>query len=113
MIYVEKLVTIIQSVAYAQGEIDTSSVSSLVNSIIGIIAQFVVVLVGVLLVVFFYRIVVSIYKVGESPKALQDGKALLFWGTIALFVVVSIWGILSIFTGTFFGVAPGIPQLGR
>jgi hypothetical protein len=70
-------------------------------------------MVAIALAVFFFRIAVSIYKVGSSSKAVDEGKTLLFWGLVALFVVISIWGIVGIFTNTVFETNPGIPQLGR
>jgi hypothetical protein len=50
----------------------------------------------------------------DSEDKKQKGKSFMLWGLIALFVMISIWGILNLFTRTFEfqnTEAPSIPQL--
>ena len=97
--------------AFAQ-EVDTGSLSDFIGSITSIIGtKLIPLLLTLALAVFFYRIVISIYKVGDNPKAVAEGKTLLFWGIVALFVMVSIWGITAIISNTF-GITQVVPQLG-
>ena len=99
------------SLAYAQ-EIATGSLATFIDSITRIIGtRLIPLLLTLALAVFFYRIVISIYKVGDNPKAVAEGKTLLFWGIVALFVMVSIWGITAIISNTF-GITQVVPQLG-
>lgn len=89
------------------------SLSELVQSALTFIGNTVVpLLVTLALVVFFYRIVISIYKVGESgdAKAVDSGKTLLIWGVVALFVMVSVWGLVG-FIGNTVGIRQVVPQL--
>lgn len=49
---------------------------------------------GLALLVFFWGLAKFIFKVGEDEKAVADGKNLMKWGIIALFVLVSFWSII-------------------
>ncbi len=72
-----------------------------------------VVVSGLALLVFFWGLVKFIMSAGPGGKA--DGKQLMIWGTIALFVMVSIWGIVHFIGGEILGEgnqyvpAPQIP----
>jgi TRAP-type mannitol/chloroaromatic compound transport system permease small subunit len=82
-----------------------------VSSLLSLIGKIVVpslIILAVLL--FFWKIVVSLYQVGENHEAVGEKKMILVWGVVALFVMVSIWGIIRVFTNTA-GVTPVIPQL--
>ena len=56
-------------------------------------------LVGLSVLVFFFGLVKFISRVGGDVKAVEEGKKLMIWGLAALFVMVSIWGILRFFYG--------------
>lgn len=48
-----------------------------------------------------------------DTKAHDDGRALIFWGTVGLFVMVTLWGILAVMLNEFeFGglAMPFLPQ---
>ena len=51
------------------------------------------ILAGLALLVFFWGMVKFIFNAGDEEKRKQ-GKMVMGWGIIALFVVVSIWGIV-------------------
>lgn len=53
----------------------------------------------VALVVFFWGMVKYIKSLG-SEKDKIDGKAMMFWGVIALFVMVSVWGLVNLVSDT-------------
>ena len=104
---------LLPTVASAQFS-NARDLNGLVDLLIGYSSRIIVLLVVIALAVFFWRIVISIYRVGDDPKAVSQGKTLLFWGIIALFVMVSIWAIVS-FIGESLGINNGrgaiIPQL--
>ena len=52
------------------------------------------VIAGLALLVFFWGLTKFIMNVSGDEKAVSEGKNLMIWGIIALFVMVSIWGIL-------------------
>jgi hypothetical protein len=106
------IASMVPSLALAKGELG-ENVSELIGGITNIIGtKLIPLFVTLALVVFFYRIVISIYKVGDNPKAVAEGKTLLFWGVMALFVMVSIWGITG-FISDAFGIKQVVPQLGN
>jgi fumarate reductase subunit D len=101
----------VPAIASAATFSSAGSLSELVQSALSFIGNVVVpLLVTLALVVFFYRIVISIYKVGEDTKAVENGKTLLIWGVVALFVMVSVWGLVG-FIGNTVGIKQVVPQL--
>ncbi len=71
------------------------TLASLVGSIIGLINTIIPVLVTIALVIFFIGLIRYIYKSSDAHGHGAD-KDLILWGLIALFVLVSVWGILAI-----------------
>jgi Type IV secretion system pilin len=76
---------------------------SLIQSIIPIIM-------GATLLVFIFGIIKFIRASGDSA-AIAEGRKFMIWGVIALFVMLSIWGILNLFYSDIFGGSVGVPQL--
>ncbi len=62
-------------------------VGDLIDISIGIVA-------AMALLAFFWGLTQYIYKKASDPKAAGEGKTLMIWGTIALFVMVSVWGLV-------------------
>jgi hypothetical protein len=71
-----------------------------------IVTALVALLLGLATVAFFYGIVQYIWALrdGNGEKA-KNGRSFMVWGLIALFVMVSVWGIIKYAQGVF-----GIPQ---
>jgi len=65
----------------------------LVNIFLDLIRTAVPVIYALALFVFFLGLVKFIVKAGDE-KAIAEGKNLMKWGIIALFIMTSIWGIL-------------------
>lgn len=63
------------------------SIGTVVNSLIGI-------MVALAVAVFFWGLVIFIFKSGNE-KSHTEGKNRMIWGTVALFVMVSVWGIIN------------------
>jgi len=57
-------------------------------------------LVGVAVAAFMYGII-QYFLNPENEEKRKAGKSFMIWGVIALFVMVSFWGIVNIFQGTF------------
>src|SRR3989338_4313627 len=69
--------------------------SSLLNGIMGI---FII----LAIVTFFWGLIMYIFSMGgEGKEAASKGVRLMFWGFIAIFVMVSIWGIIGLLRTTF------------
>ena len=61
------------------------------------------IIVAIALLVFFWGIVKFIFA-GDEGKA--EGKSLMIWGLVGLFVMVSVWGLVR-FMGNSLGIGPG------
>lgn len=75
--------------------------SGLVYMLISFINPLAGILMAVALLIFFWGIVQYIYSGGSEGH--EHGRQLMVWGIVALFVMVSIWGLARILTATFFG----------
>jgi ABC-type Fe3+-siderophore transport system permease subunit len=58
------------------------------------------VVIGLAFLFFLWGLMKFILVAGDE-KAKEEGKRIMIWGTIALFVMVSIWGIVNIIQGDF------------
>lgn len=61
--------------------------------------------VGLAVLFFIWGLAVFILRSGDEKSA-EEGKRKMFWGVLALFVIVSIWGIVA-FLGNILGVTQG------
>ncbi len=78
-------------IASAQGA-TLGPVVILVSAIQGIVRTLIPLLIGVAVVVFFWGLVLYISGAGKDAT---KGKGIMIGGLIALFVMVSMWGIIS------------------
>ncbi len=70
------------------------SFAALVGKFIGLINTIIPLLVAIALVFFFIGLVRFIYESSDSHGH-AEGKELIVWGLVAMFVLVSVWGILA------------------
>lgn len=62
-------------------------------------------------IIFFWGII-SFIRAGGDEKQIESGKKLLLWGSIILFVMISFWGVLQVFSNSLFSTSPiGVPLL--
>ena len=86
----------------SQGQtLQGKSYSQLVEVILGYVQTLIAIIVGLTFLVFFYGLAQFMFKAGDT-KAQTDGKNLMLWGTIALFVMFSFYGIINIFMVSLF-----------
>ena len=82
-----------------------SNFGALVTMILGFIAYLIPLLIAIGLLVFFWGLAKFILHAEEEDKR-EEGRQLMLWGAIGLFVMVSFWGLTKILLGTFgFGFA--------
>lgn len=92
--------------AFAQGpQFDISGFESLLTTIGGMIQTAIPFVAALALLFFFYGLAMFILSAGDDDKR-EEGKSIMFWGVIALFVMASIWGIIQVLGGLF-GVDTG------
>jgi ABC-type Fe3+-siderophore transport system permease subunit len=91
-----------------------SDVGSFVINLINNVA--VPVLFAVAFIVFLWGVFDTFILGRGSEEAKESGKNLMLWGLIGFFVMVSVWGLVNILTGTIsFGNNSGpsqVPQTG-
>ncbi|OHA89450.1 MAG: hypothetical protein A3C70_02950 [Candidatus Zambryskibacteria bacterium RIFCSPHIGHO2_02_FULL_43_14] len=88
--------------AFAQS---LGNLQTLVQSIGTLVDLALPIVVGLALLAFFWGLVKFIFAQGnEESKA--DAKKIMLWGLIALFVMVSVWGLVN-FIGSAFGIGQG------
>jgi hypothetical protein len=75
------------------------TLTTLVSQIVGVINLLVALLGTVALVIFMWGGVRYLYKVDDKHRQAQ--KEFMGWSLVALFVIVSVFGILQILQGVF------------
>jgi hypothetical protein len=80
-------------VAFAQSLVPIRNLISAVN---GIVATLIPLMIALALVAFFWGLVKYLYAAKGDPKGGDAAKQLMIWGLVALFVMVSVWGIITL-----------------
>lgn len=82
---------------------------SLVAMFIDMIKTLVPLIVGLTLLYFIWGIFQLVRSNSEDSR--KEAIGVITYGIVSLFVMVSVWGLVSILTSTFFGGGLVIPQL--
>jgi hypothetical protein len=69
---------------------------TLIDRVGVIVSDLILLMAGVALLAFFYGLAKFIFKAGDE-KGIEEGKNIMLWGLVALFVLVSVWGIIAFF----------------
>jgi len=70
--------------------------SSLVDLFLELIQAALPVIAALALLVFLWGLAKFIFRLADDEKALADGKNLMKWGLIALFILLSFWAIIQV-----------------
>lgn len=100
----------------AQGDPDLGNLTTLIRSVGRIIDLLLPIVAALALLYFFWGLAKFILAAGDE-EAREKGKSIMIWGIVALFVLASVWGLVS-FLGTAFGIRQGqdlddIPSIGE
>lgn len=102
-----------------QGQVNGGALLQLLALAQTLVTRLVPFAVGVAVLVFFYFLIVFIIKGGESSDTKAATLKGMGYSILALFVMVSIWGIVG-FLGSMFGIGqggnvpiPGVPVPGN
>ncbi len=82
-----------------------ASVQSLLTLVGTILTSLVPIAIGLAVVLFLFG-VVKYVAAGDDEAGRSSGRQLMLWGIVALFVMVSVWGLVSLL-GTTVGVTQG------
>ncbi len=77
------------------------TLSELVGIFINLVNPLLVVLAGLSLLAFFWGLVKFIAKSGDADSH-ADGRKLMIWGVVGLFVMISFMGIIGFFYSDLF-----------
>lgn len=88
------------TIAFAQ---DLGNIEGLIRSLGDIVDLALPIVVALALLAFFYGLAKLIWG---GAEAVAEGKTLMIWGVVALFVMVSVWGLVK-FIGNAFGIDQG------
>lgn len=70
------------------------TMGSMIDAVTDVLKSFIPILLGLAVLVFFWGLVKFINH-ADDEKALEEGKQLMIWGMIAIFVMVAFWGIIG------------------
>ncbi|MDP3874982.1 MAG: hypothetical protein U1C66_00385 [Patescibacteria group bacterium] len=74
---------------------ELTGVKDLIQAVGGLLNPLIAIVVAVALLVFFWGLAKFIFRLGGDEKAVEEGKRIMLWGLLALFVMVSVWGIIN------------------
>lgn len=82
------------------------TLSTLLERLTGWIEELIPILATLAVAVFFWGLVKFIWKAGDE-RAHEEGKNVMIWGMIALFVLFALWSIVGFLQRNIFGVTTG------
>jgi len=77
-----------------------TTIESIVVDIGLIIQTATPIVVALALIFFFYGLTKYILNASDEEKK-KEGRSIMIWGIIALFVIVSVWGLVRVIGNTF------------
>jgi hypothetical protein len=80
----------------------------LIIAVGGVVSRSILIVNGLALFWFFWGLMKFIFKAGDE-KAQEEGRNIMLWGILALFVMTSVWGLVN-FLGNSLGIKTGITQ---
>ncbi len=84
-----------------------TTIDGILDAFSGVIGDLVIVLAGIALVVFIWGVIKMLLGMSAGDAdAVKNGKKHMMWGIIALFVMLSVWGIVAL-VGTMLDVGTG------
>ena len=94
------------AVLFAQGQ----TVLSILGTILAILGRIVPILFGLALIYFLWGLAKFILNAGDA-SAQKEGRDIMVWGIIALFVMVAVWGLVRVLQTTFSLSSTATPTL--
>lgn len=67
--------------------------ADVINRIVSLLNPVAVILIGLALMFVVWGLAISVMKSGNE-EAVQKGRQLAIWGSIGLFVIVAVWGLV-------------------
>lgn len=70
--------------------------SDVANIFVGFFTTLMPILIGFAVILFFWGIVKYLWSAAGDIDAHNEGRKLMAWGVVAIFIMVSIWGIVAV-----------------
>lgn len=83
-------------VSYAQ----PSNLNDLVNTIIRLLNPIFILIISLIVLFVLWGLASTVFSLG-GEEGVRKGKTIMLWGTIALFLSVGFWGIITLVSNTF------------
>ncbi len=80
-----------------------TTLAELVNFIIGLINQFIPLLIAITFLFIVWKLIDAWIIHADDETRRSDGKMIAFVGFVVVFIMISIWGILSFLQSTLAG----------
>jgi Na+/H+-translocating membrane pyrophosphatase len=90
----------------AAGRVNDSAITGLIKSVSGIVGMLVPLFVSLAVAAFFWFLIQFIWKGKDDPKVHEAGIKGMGYSILAIFVMVSIWGIIGLI-GNMLGIGQG------
>lgn len=97
---------------FAFAQVDTSGLYSLLSKFEGLVARVIPILIGLALLAFLWGLLRYLFTQNK-----EDAKGFMIWGIIMLFVMTSVWGLVTILRDTVLGsgsntnLPPSVPSI--
>ncbi len=101
------LISLVPGLADAASITSLSDLVQLVLKMINLLLRFTIALALLFFLINIFRMVFA----SGSEDDIKQAKTYMLYGIVALFVMVSVWGLVNIVTSTFFGGSLVMPQL--
>ncbi len=87
-------VALAPAIAFGQGRNTSGDIGGLVTLFGNLVAMLIPIASMLAILFFFYGLAIYILHAGDPDKA-AEGKSIMIWGILALFVMTSIYGIIG------------------
>jgi len=84
--------------AAAQGAV--RNVQDLISFVGQVLGWLMPLIVGLAVIYFVFGILKYVMNAGDEEKQ-KEGRSMMLYGIIAIFVMVSVWGLINVLVGTF------------
>ena len=82
------------------GRVSQVGVSGLIDKIGGLINDLIPLIIAIAVIGFLWGLAMFIFKAGNDEEQ-KKARSIMIWGILALFVMVSVWGLVAMLQATF------------
>ena len=87
-------------IPFAAGAENVENVEDIIGVVNSILNKLILLLIGIAVIIFSIGYIKYI-TAGEDPEKIAAGRNMMIYGIIGLFVMVSVWGLVNVISGTF------------